>query len=124
MMYALIKNAHITFALISISLFIIRSYWSVTESPRLKQTWVRVMPHVNDTLLLGCAVYLMLLSQQYPFVNNWLTAKFIALLVYIGFGTVAIKRGKSGRIRLFSAIFSAAVFAYIFAVAITRSPSL
>jgi len=124
MMYALIKNAHITFALISISLFIIRSYWSVTQSPRLKQTWVRVMPHVNDTLLLGCAVYLMLLSQQYPFANNWLSAKFIALLAYIGCGTVAIKRGETVRIRLFFAMFSVTIFAYIFSVAITRSPSL
>ena len=121
-MYLFIKNAHIAFAVVSISLFVIRAYWSVTRSALLNRTWVRVVPHANDSFLLWCALYLMWFTQQFPFVDSWLTAKFIALVVYIGFGTVAIKRGKTAVVRLLFAILSTVVFAYIFAVARTHSP--
>jgi len=122
--YIPVKNAHILFALISISLFVLRSYWSVIESPKLSKRWVKIAPHLNDTLLLGCAIYLMILTQQFPFTDAWLTAKLIALLAYIGLGTMAIKRGKTALLRLVFAICSVSVFAYIFMVAVSRSPIL
>ena len=120
-MYTVIKNAHITFALISISLFVLRAYWSVMESPRLQKRWAKTVPHINDALLLSCAVYLMNASHQFPFSDNWLTAKLLALLVYIVTGTVAIKRGKTRGIRLLFSLLAAATFSYIFAVARTHS---
>ena len=123
-MYTIIKNAHITFAVISISLFILRAFWSVTESTKLQQRWAKIVPHINDTLLLGCAVYLMITTGQYPFSDHWLTAKFIALLVYIATGTVAIKRGKTAGMRLLFSILAIAIFSYIVAVAMTRTPWL
>tara|TARA_R110001592_G_scaffold363341_1_gene684482 strand:+ start:108360 stop:108737 length:378 start_codon:yes stop_codon:yes gene_type:complete len=121
-MYLVIKNAHITFAIISISLFIVRAYWSVTESDKLQQRWAKILPHVNDTLLLSCAIYLMASIHQYPFSDHWLTAKFIALLIYIGTGTVAIKRGKTPGTRLLFSLLAVATFSYIIAVATTHSP--
>ena len=120
-MYIVIKNAHITFAIVSISLFVIRSSWSIFESSLLERKWVKVLPHLNDTLLLSCAIYLVIASRQYPLYNDWLTAKVIALFLYIGFGTYAIKRGKTAGARLFFTLLSIAVFSYIFAVATTRS---
>lgn len=121
-MYTIIKNAHITFAVISISLFILRAFWSVTESAKLQQRWAKIVPHINDTLLLSCAVYLMITTRQYPFVDHWLTAKFIALLVYIATGTIAIKRGKTAGVRLLFALLAIATFIYIAAVAVTHTP--
>lgn len=123
-MYLLVKNAHITFALISIGLFILRATWSVRESAQLDKPWVKIAPHLNDTLLLGCAVYLMVISNQYPFAQPWLTAKLLALLVYIVIGSIAIKRGKTANARLFASLTATAVFAYIFAVALSKSPYL
>ncbi|TNE90565.1 SirB2 family protein [Porticoccus sp.] len=121
-MYPIIKNAHITFALISIALFLLRATWSVMESPKLQQKWVKIAPHVIDTLLLACAIYLMITLSQYPFAENWLTAKLLALFAYIGLGTFAIKRGKTAGSRMFFSLLSVATFCYIFAVAITHSP--
>lgn len=121
-MYIIIKSAHIAFALISISLFLLRAYWSVSESPQLQQRWVKIAPHINDTLLLSCAIYLMIASQQFPFSSDWLTAKLVALLIYIGVGTVAIKRGKTKGIRLLFSLLALATFSYIFAVARSHSP--
>lgn len=123
-MYLIIKNAHITFAVISISLFILRAFWSVTESAKLQQRWAKIVPHINDTLLLSCAVYLMMTTGQYPFADHWLTAKFIALLVYIATGTIAIKRGKTAGMRLLFSLLAISTFSYIVAVAVTRTPWL
>ncbi len=116
-MYLVIKQAHMAFAAISISFFLVRAWWAYRRAPLLQQRWVKVLPHVNDTLLFGCAIYLMIASQQYPFVHGWLTAKVIALLAYIGFGTIAIKRG-----HLVAAIAAALCFSYIVAVAATHHP--
>lgn len=123
-MYLIIKNAHVTFAMLSILLFLLRATWSVTESPKLQQTWAKIVPHVIDTLLLACAIYLMIASSQYPFAQGWLTAKLLALFVYIGLGTFAIKRGKTAGSRMFFSLLAIATFCYIFAVAITHSPWL
>ncbi len=123
-MYLLMKQAHISFALISISLFVLRAFWSVTEAPQLQQRWAKIAPHINDTLLLGCAVYLMVYSGQYPFSDHWLTAKFFALLVYIATGTIAIKRGKTTGTRMLFSLLAVATFSYIFAVALSHSASM
>ena len=117
-----IKMAHITFALLSISFFIVRAAWSVFESPILQKTWVKILPHVIDTLLLASALYLVVASSQYPFQQPWLTAKLLALIVYILLGTMAIKRGKSPLKRGLFALLAIAVFGYMLAVAFYRSP--
>jgi len=116
------KQAHIGFAIISISFFVLRAFWSVTESAKLQQRWAKISPHIIDTLLLGCAVYLMITTGQYPFADHWLTAKFLALLVYIATGTIAIKRGKTAGVRLLFSLLAIATFGYIVAVAVTRTP--
>lgn len=123
-MYLTIKHAHMTFAVISICLFMLRASWSVMESPQLQRRWVKIVPHLNDTLLLSCAIYLMTASGQYPFAQGWLTAKLLALFAYIGVGTFAIKRGKTAGSRLLFSLMAVAIFCYIFAVAITHSPWL
>ncbi|WP_438951910.1 SirB2 family protein [Porticoccus sp.] len=123
-MYLILKNTHVALALLNITLFVVRAVWSVNASPQLQQTWARIVPHIIDTLLLASAVYLMIASQQYPFADNWLTAKLVALLVYIGLGTCAIKRGRTAGSRLLFSLMSVTVFCYIFAVAVTHSPSL
>ncbi|UMR30015.1 SirB2 family protein [Massilia sp. MB5] len=92
------------------------------DSPKLQQRWVKVAPHIIDSLLLLSALTMVFMSAQYPFVQGWLTAKVLALLAYIGLGTVALKRGKTKSIRV-AALFAALVtFAYIAAVAVKKTP--
>ena len=119
--YLHIKLAHIFFALLSISLFVLRAVWSVFDSPGLRPRWVRLLPHINDTLLLAAAVYLVVASHQYPFQQHWLTAKLVALVIYIGLGNMAIRRGRTALQRGLYALLAIAVFIYIFAVALTHS---
>lgn len=99
-----------------------RGLWMLADSPRLNLRWVRVVPHFVDTLLLGSAIAMAVISDQYPLAQDWLTAKLTGLLVYILCGMMALRRGKSKATR--GIFFAAALlaFAYIVSVALTRSP--
>ncbi len=70
------------------------------SSQRLQSIWVKIIPHINDTVLLVSAIILVVLSLQYPITTAWINAKIIALLIYIILGTIALKRGKTMRIRV------------------------
>jgi uncharacterized membrane protein SirB2 len=121
MSYALIKLVHLSTAAASFGLFFIRGLWMLYAPQRLQERWVRIVPHLIDSLLLVSAVALAVLSRQYPGVDNWLSAKIIALLAYIVLGMIALKRGRTRRIRVLAWLAALAVFAYIVAVARTRN---
>jgi len=117
----MIKLLHMSTAFISISLFLLRGFWVFQESPMMKKKWVKILPHVNDTILLITAILLAIGIQQYPFVDAWLTVKFIALLVYIVFGMYALKRAKEMKNKLIFFILALMTFSYIVAVALNRT---
>lgn len=117
----MIKLIHMSAAAITISLFIMRMYWVMTDSGMMKKKWVKILPHVNDTVLLGAAIYLSVTIYQYPFVHHWLTAKVIALFAYIIFGSFALKRAKTKQQKLIFFFLAVLMFAYIIMVAMTRT---
>ena len=120
--YASLKIVHVGCVAASYALFVVRGIWMMRESSHLQHRWVRIVPHLVDTLLLASAVALAIMSHQYPLANGWLTAKVAGLLIYIGLGTVALKRGRTRRVRVTAWLAAQAVFFYIVAVAITRQP--
>lgn len=120
MNYLAIKYIHITSVVLSGSFFLLRGLWMMRESDLLRRRWVKVLPHIIDTLLLGSALIMVFCSRQYPFVQPWLTAKVLALLVYIVLGSVALKRGRTRAVRRWAFAAALATFAYIVAVALTR----
>lgn len=122
MNYMLLKHIHMSFAGISFTLFFLRGIWSFSDSAIMRQRWVKVAPHVADTLLLVSALMLAFTIQQYPFVNGWLTAKFFGLVLYIVLGSVALKRGRSRNIRISAWLAAMAVFGYIVLVARSHNP--
>ena len=120
--YSLLKQLHLATLAITLALFVLRGFWMMTHSPRLQARWVRIVPHVNDTLLLASGIGLAVLIQQYPLVHGWLTAKFFALILYIVLGTLALKRGKTRGQRIAAWAAALLVFGYMVAVAITHDP--
>ena len=120
--FSVLKMIHVTTAAMSYVLFLVRGIWMITGSPRLGERWVRIVPHVNDTLLLAAAIGMTLLLREYPGSHAWLTAKVAGLLLYIGLGMVALKHGRSRRERIAAWLAAQAVFFYIVAVALTRNP--
>ncbi len=120
--YYTLKHFHMGCAAVSGSLFLVRGIWMLRASAQLQQRWVRIAPHLVDTLLLASAITLAAWSGQYPFVQGWLTAKVIALLGYIFLGAIALKHGRTKTVRACAFIGALALFAYIGAVALTKQP--
>ena len=84
--YGVLLFIHISTVFISIAGFLVRGVWMMQSSPLLQQRWVRVAPHVNDSLLLVSAIALVVITSQYPGPSSWINAKIIALVVYILLG--------------------------------------
>lgn len=120
--YLTLKAVHIGCVITSYALFVLRGVWMLARPEWLRQRWVRIVPHVVDTALLGSAVAMALMIRQYPFVAGWLTAKLLALLLYIVLGSIALKRGRTRKQRAAAWLAAQAVFFYIVAVALTRNP--
>jgi len=115
-----LKYLHVACAVLSISGYLVRGVWMMRESPWLQKKWVKIAPHVIDTLLLGAGIWLAIRIQQYPFVQGWLTAKVLALIGYIVVGAIGLKYGKTRKIRIAAWLGAIAIFGYIVLVALTR----
>ena len=116
-----IKAIHLTCVALSFSGFFIRGIWMLQGSVKLKQRWVKITPHIVDTLLLASAVMLAVQWRLSPLEHAWLMAKIIGLLVYIGTGMVALRFGRSRNVRLTAWLFGLLTFLYIVSVALTKS---
>jgi uncharacterized membrane protein SirB2 len=62
----------------------------------------------------------MLTVQQYPIVDNWLSAKLSALIIYILLGMVVMKWAKQRRSQFIAWSAALVVFAYMVGVAFTK----
>ena len=56
--YAALKSVHVSCVAVSYSLFFLRGVWALRDHVYLERRWVRIVPHVVDTLLLLSAVAL------------------------------------------------------------------
>ena len=117
-----VKMIHVACVAASYALFFLRGVWLMQDSSMLRRRWVKIVPHVTDTLLLLSAIVLAIGIQQYPFIDNWLTAKVIGLVFYIGFGMIAFRFGKTMRTKITAWVAAQLVFFYIVAVALTHNP--
>ncbi len=88
-MYAALKHSHMLFIGISIILFQYRYYLKFRHKSIAKL--LKIVPHINDTLLLITGVTLAVKVGYDPMQHTWLMAKIIALVIYIGFGVVAMR---------------------------------
>lgn len=123
-MYLAVKHLHVACVAISLAGFVARGALMLAGSPLLQARFVRVAPHVVDTVLLASAAWLAWFLGQIPFVNApWLTAKVLGLLAYIGFGTVALRRGRTPGIRAGAFALALLSAAYVVSVALTRDPA-
>lgn len=121
--YVLVKYLHVACVVLSLGGFAARGVLMLAGSPWLNARWVRIAPHVVDTILLASAAWLAWFLQQYPFVHPWLTAKTVGLLAYIGLGMVALRRGRSKRTRVVFFVLALLAAGYVVSVALTRDPA-
>ncbi|HET8551079.1 MAG TPA: SirB2 family protein [Gammaproteobacteria bacterium] len=118
--YGWIKAFHMSCVALSVSLFAGRGIWILSQ-PRPLWRWLRVVPHIVDTLLLASGLTLAFLIRQYPFVNSgWLTAKVFGLIAYIILGVVVFRGARLKSARWLVWATALIVFGYIVSVAVTK----
>lgn len=118
--YTLIKTLHVATVIISGAGFTLRLGLMLWREAWLGLRLVKVLPHINDTLLLVSGITLAVLSHQSPLEQSWLLAKLVALVVYILLGMLALKPRFAKPARFGSGVLALLVFAYIVSVALAH----
>ncbi len=113
--YLLAKYIRVGCVILSLGGFAARGALMMARSPVLDTRFMRIAPHVVDTVLLASAVWLTFLIRQYPFVQGWLTAKVVGLVAYILLGAIALRRRS-----IAAFLLAAATAAYIVSVAVAH----
>jgi len=102
-LYQTVKTFHLMTVVISLSLFFLRFFIYYAKSQPVKPPkLLKILPHINDSLLLCSGVALISITKFVPFTPAapWLTYKLGALLMYIVFGYLAMKPDNSLRKRI------------------------
>ncbi len=123
MLYMGIKHLHLLTVAISIALFVLRFFWKCRNSSMLQKRWVKITPHLNDTVLLISGIVLIYITHFYPFSpqGTWLTEKLFGVLLYIGLGHIALsKRDKKPVVRWCAFIAALFCLALVIKLAMTK----
>jgi uncharacterized membrane protein SirB2 len=120
--YLVLRNLHIACAILTISLFVLRGALMLVQSPWQQNAVLRYLPHVVDTVLLTTALMLTTVIHQYPFAAGWLTAKVVLLVLYIVLGSIALKRGRTRRIRVAALVAALLTVGFLVTVARAHHP--
>jgi uncharacterized membrane protein SirB2 len=97
--YLEIKGVHVYSVLASGGLFFLRGLAAQLGARWATAAPLRYSSYAVDTVLLTAALMLATILRQYPFVDEWLTAKVMLLVVYIVLGSFAIERGRTRGVR-------------------------
>lgn len=120
--YLTLRQAHIGFALLSVSLFVLRGCLMLARSPHVQSAWLKYPSYVIDTMLLTLALVLMTVIQQYPVGTSWLTMKVTLLVVYVLLGSIALKRGPTQGVRAVAFFAALLTVAFLYSVARAHHP--
>ena len=125
--YIPLKNLHLITVVITTLMFILRFWWLQRQSPMLQQRWVRIVPHVNDTLLLLSGVLLVTITHFYPFSvqGSWLTEKLFGVIIYIVLGIIVLgRRPRANKVRWVAFLAALVVIFIIMKLATSKMPLL
>jgi uncharacterized membrane protein SirB2 len=120
--YPQVKFVHIACVVLSGCLFTLRGVMMLAGSNHVYHPALKYLSYLIDTTLLTAAVLLTLILHQYPFVQSWLTAKVLLLIVYIVLGVFALRRGQTRVSRAGFFIAALAVYLFIVSIAIAHDP--
>jgi uncharacterized membrane protein SirB2 len=120
--YLVVKAIHQGAVALSLSGFFARGLGSLRGAAWVRTRLAKTVPHVVDTVLLLSALTLAWMLRLTPVSAPWLAAKIAGLVIYVGLGMLALKPGRSLRVRAAAWLAALATFGWIVSVAITKSP--
>ena len=120
--YGVVKLIHQSAVALSFVGFLARGLGMLADSEWIRERVARTLPHIVDTILLLSGVTLAWQLRLSPTASPWLAAKLVGLVVYIGLGMIALRRGRTKRQRAVAGIAALVTFGYIVSVALTQDP--
>lgn len=121
MHYQLLKWVHMGAALITITGFLLRGFWSVIDSPKIHYRTTKILPHLVDTILFVSGIVLLIQMRYYPMQHHWMAMKLFVVLLYILNGFYVLKWAKSKRQKIIGLCIAIALFGYIVGLAYFKS---
>lgn len=121
-MYLILKNIHMSFALISFSGFLLRSLLMFSGSSILQKKWAQILPHIIDTVFLLSGFSMAFMLNFGLFTQAWLAMKILMLMFYLLFVGLALSRGRTLLVRSTSFVLAILTFFYIVGIAINKHP--
>ena len=118
-MYLDLKAAHVSFVILSLSLFLVRGL-AMLQGRRMSSRLWRILPPAVDSLLLACGIGLVLLLGLDPLRTPWLGVKLLGVVAYIALGIAAFRVPPPWRVWLFAS--AVCLFGFIASVALTHDP--
>lgn len=116
------KHLHMTLAVLSISLFTLRFIWTFANSSRLQAKWVKITPHIIDTLLLTFGVVMAVQYSINPIEQLWLGEKLLAVVAYIFTGYFTLKLARNKPMQIIGYLGAMGWVMLIVRLAMTREP--
>jgi len=89
------KHIHMTLAAVSVGLFTLRFIWMLANSAKLQDRWIKIAPHIVDTLLLTFGVVMAVQYHINPIEQLWLGEKLLAVVAYIFTGYFTLKLARN-----------------------------
>ena len=125
-MYAAFKHLHMVAIALSVLLFVVRYCLMMANSSLLEKKYLKITPHVVDTILLLTGIALIFITGVIPFTEsgNWLTQKLSCVLAYIALGFFTLKYGKNKVFKTFAFFGSLGWVMAAANIAVTKSSFL
>ena len=121
-LYLFLKTLHISTVILSISLLLFRTILLLRSPGLLKNRFLKIIPHINDTFLLASAL-IMLFTSGYISSGNtgWIYAKATVMIFYILTGIYLFRYAKTKLQILYSLALALILYLYIIQTAITKN---
>ncbi|MEN8771160.1 MAG: SirB2 family protein [Glaciecola sp.] len=115
------KHLHLTAIALSLLFLILQVATHLMDSKMKEAKWLKVLPHIINTVLIITAIGLCVTLAQYPFVHDWVTSKLIGLVAYVLLAVVAVKWARTNAMRVFALIGAVAWLGLTGKIAITKT---
>jgi uncharacterized membrane protein SirB2 len=121
-LYPEIKLVHVTAVIASGTLFLLRG-----AAVNWGGSWgmiapIRYLSYTIDIVLLTAAVLLLAIVPSVVYSNGWLWLKLTLLVIYIVFGMLALKRGRTASVRKAFFVAAIAIYSCMYVIARTHDP--
>jgi uncharacterized membrane protein SirB2 len=118
----MLKHLHMTIAAISVALFIYRFVLLMLSSDKLNKKWLKILPHVNDTILLALGVAMAIKFSINPAEQYWFAEKLFAVVAYIFTGYYTLKLARNRWMQIVGFLGAIGWVMLVVRLAITKAP--